>query len=195
MRRLVAATAALGMVLLAMPALAYPSPDTLLQAEYDPDQMVVYYTVSDYEEGAEAEEGAEDDGLATSYDNTVEVQGPEGQVNHGTVMSALVASLLEQEGYTGIGCLVRHFAQTDWGKQTGEGEDGEESVTLTDEGLLLEVTTACKHGRPGAEDGEEAETEEGEEDGDRPAWAGPPGDNPDHPANQAGSAGKGGGRP
>ncbi|MFO7549229.1 MAG: hypothetical protein R6X29_10220 [Acidimicrobiia bacterium] len=189
MRRLVAVTAALGMVLLAMPAMAYPSPDTLLQAGYDPEAMVVYYTISDYEDGAEAtEEGVETE---EAEPTEVDVTGPEGQVNHGTVVSAVVASLLEQ-GYTGIGCLVRHFAQTDWGKETGVGEDGEELVEPSEEGLLLEVTTACKHGRPGAEDGEETEDEDGEEGSGRPAWAGPPGDNPDHPANQAG---KGSGRP
>jgi hypothetical protein len=171
------------MVLLAMPALAYPSPDTLLEAEYDPDAWVIYYTVSDYEEGAEAAESDESEIM-------VDVTGPEGQVNHGTIVSAVVASLLE-EGYTGIGCLVRHFAQTDWGKETGEGEDGE-VVEPSEADLVLEVTTACKHGRPGTE---EVAAEDGEEGSGRPPWAGPPGDNPDHPANQAGAAGKGGGRP
>lgn len=66
-----------------------------------------------------------------------EVTGPNGQVNHGQVVSNTVHALKEwyrnQDDYDGpFGQLVKRIAQTDWGKE----KDDEDDAPDLDEGLL-----------------------------------------------------------
>ncbi len=70
--------------------------------------------------------------------STVDVTGPNGQVNHGQVVSSFVHALREA-GIRGKGCLVRSIAGSDYGKgdqqiQTGDeissDVDGDRPITL-----------------------------------------------------------------
>lgn len=178
-RRLVVVLAGVSAMALAMPAAAM-SPtqtDVLIDGTYDPMEYVVAYTLSITGMDEQKEE------------IEVDVEGPQGQVNHGTIVSAVVASLKEQ-GYTGIGCVVRHFAQTDWGmgdqqvKVGEEMEDGEGTEDTTEtpaqgeesvEKYLLEVTTYCAGPGWGGDErdlDEESGLESEDDDGSGPPpWA------------------------
>jgi len=79
----------------------------------------------------------------------VDVTGPSGQVNHGQVVSSFVHALKEQMKEAGvrggIGCLVRIFAQSDYGK--GDQQQGptviDETVVVSGEVDLTAHETTC----------------------------------------------------
>lgn len=128
------------------------------------------------EEGTQVEPG---DAEACSLTAT-DVTGPEGQVNHGTVVSSFVQDLkdeLRESGYTGgLGCYVRVIAGSDYGKgdQQVKVSDVEETVEPPSEdptvGLTITETTC------GEDDDETADTKtSGKPDGvgnGKPPWAG-----------------------
>ena len=86
--------------------------------------------------------------------NVTDVTGPEGQVNHGTVVSNFVKAL-KGSGYEGgVGCFVRIIAQSDYGKgdqqvtvSEVDGTESEESAEEGDTSVELTVSeTTC--GKP-----------------------------------------------
>lgn len=62
--------------------------------------------------------------------NATDVTGPQGQVNHGTIVSAFVKALKEQ-GITGAGCYVKIIAGTDYGKGDQQVKVSDLSTTTT----------------------------------------------------------------
>lgn len=134
------------------------------------------------EEGTEVVPGDAEDCSLTATD----VTGPQGQVNHGTVVSSFVHDLkdsLREAGYTGgLGCYVRVIAGSDYGKgdQQVKVSDVEENVEPSTEDPTVELTiteTTCG-------DDDETETETSGESGKPewvgngpPPWAGKPGGN------------------
>ena len=94
--------------------------------------------------------------------NVVDATGPNGQVNHGTIVSSFVKALKELDlTGQGKGCLVRHIAQSDWGKgdqqvRTGDVEDTEsaENTETPETGepnplsVMFEIDPVdCVHGK------------------------------------------------
>lgn len=223
----IALFAGLSLALMSSPALAYPSPDTLLVSGYDAEEAVVLYGVSDidqegtddlsldctvtgeytYELGeVDPEEESdfetrdvvtlEKDGPATfgyedvntdgDYTADLEVEygddtdgddlGSEeceltavtiehpgdGEINHGTIVSTF-ARLLQG----GNGCLIRHFAQSDYGKADNVDGEGGDAMTV----LLSSQETACKKG-PGAAFQAEGDDDDTSSRGGPPPWAG-----------------------
>lgn len=195
--------------------------DRALIHTYDPDAMKLLWEIAieDAEDQCEVEEettytyeiddegnvivstegeGEEDESLEDCDFNATDATGPNGQVNHGTVVSSFVKALKE-EGYTGIGCYVKLIAQEDYGKgdqqvKVSDLEDEEEPETTeeeTEEPTEIEFTvseTSC--GKPDHAGPPEDRPEDRPENGKgKPSWAGKGGkDDPDHP-------GKGKGRP
>jgi hypothetical protein len=84
------------------------------------------------------------DGADVAYDQTegvcdltvVDVIGPEGQVNHGQVVSSFVHVIKEQlkeaDVRGGVGCLVRVVAQSEYGKG-----DQQQGPTVIDETVVV----------------------------------------------------------
>lgn len=193
-RRLTVVVAALAAMALAVPAIAAPSADTMLTAGYDSTTMQGYFTVEPFVDEVPAEEGTaepaeeeSEDGIDCTAEDAecFDVAGPNGQVNHGTIVSAFVRQFkeLREDGYTGIGCLVRHIAQTDWGKgdqqvKPGDeltepeagGEDADETFTHED---FIEIATFCNLGADDEmDDSEESELESEDGKGNGPPpWA------------------------
>lgn len=107
-------------------------PETVIQApDNDP-------ALADVEYGAE---GAEECSL-TSVD--IEPNG-DGEINHGTIVSTF-ANLLQG----GKGCIIRHFAQSDFGKA-----DYDEADVTTFEVTLQSIMTSCEKGKDRVENLEE----------------------------------------
>jgi hypothetical protein len=84
------------------------------------------------------------------------VEGPNGQVNHGTVVSSFVHALKEA-GIRGAGCYVRFMAQSSYGQGEQQVQGGEvvpptEPVT---EGEVTLATHETKCGNQHADDDEE----------------------------------------
>jgi hypothetical protein len=230
--KLIALFAGLSLAFVGSAALAAPSPDTLLVAGYDGDQMAVLYGVSEIDpEGAETatldctvEEGeyvyvlndgedleenateapvtdlktkaatdGDPDGDVEFFDENVEeldrtagegtLYGEEGseecaltaviiepngngEINHGMVVSTF-AKLLQG----GNGCLIRHFAQSDFGKGDYDEVDAE-SFEVT----LKSIETACnkKVKSDSVDDDDDSESRgkanaPGQQDKDKPA--------------------------
>lgn len=198
--KLIALVPGLSLALVSSVALAAPSPDTLLVAGYDSDQMAVVYGVSDidqadgttatldctlvgtFEYGAgtavdgiapvdtltavdeDADPGTNDD---TTFEPETVIENPDndpalsdveygavgseqcaltsvviepngaGEINHGKVVSTF-AKLLQG----GNGCLIKLFAQSDFGKGEYEGADA-----ATFEVELDSYETACAKGK------------------------------------------------
>jgi hypothetical protein len=122
-----------------------------------------------------------------------DVEGPNGQVNHGTIVSSFVHALKEA-GIRGVGCYVRFIAGSSYGKgeqqvQAGEVIPPTEPVT---EGEVTLATHETKCGNQHA-DGDEELTSAGNGNGNgngngrgkpqgagqgRPPWAGQGGGRP-----------------
>lgn len=148
---------------------------------------------TDGEEGDEGEEGGEGELPEECNLNTTDVQGPQGQVNHGTVVSSFVQDLKEHlaeaEYEGGIGCYVRVIAQSDYGKGDQQVKvsdidpDAEPAETTEGEAELTVSETTCNG------NGNEDASASG-----RPDHAGPPEDAgpPPHAKNKSESNGKGG---
>lgn len=198
------------------------SADRALIHSYDPDAMQLLWATSgvdpDAEDYCNVEDGDEytyevdgdevtvtlgEDALEEGEDlseacdfTATDVTGPQGQVNHGTVVSAFVHAL-KANGYTGIGCYVKLIAQTDYGKgdqQIKVGEDAPEATEGEAEPLTFSVDmTQCgkpDHAGPPADKGKPDKAGPPEGKG-KPPWAGPEGkDSEDHPGK-----GNGKGRP
>lgn len=191
--------------------------DTLFIEGYDPDTFLLIYSASSLS-GEDADTECEIfaggltnptdfdyddatgdvslDGAGACEFTAVDVTGPEGQVNHGTVVSSFVASLHELmatgdwEG--GIGCLVSVIARSDYGKGDQQVQAGTPGVTPLSGDVDLNVHEV----RCGPPDVEGDDTD-GEGNGHgKPEWAGDP-EHPDHPrnSNPAAAASNGKGRP
>ncbi len=93
---------------------------------------------------------------------TIEHPG-DGEINHGTIVSTF-ARLLQG----GNGCLIRLFAQSDYGK--ADYVDGEGAAALTV--LLSSHETACKKG-PATSLQAEGDDDAEDSRGGPPPWAGP----------------------
>lgn len=191
------------------------SADRALIHSYDPESMQLLWSTFDGNADVAAAEcdltdGTEydytidaegnvtvtgDEGESTCEFNATDVTGPEGQVNHGTVVSAFVKALQEADLEHGIGCYVRIIAQSDYGKGDQqvnvEDVDPDAGTTETVEGtseFTISETTCGKPDHAGPpEDAGKPEGAGAPEGTGKPSWAGE--GKPDH----AGSAGKGGG--
>jgi hypothetical protein len=191
-RKTVTAVVAASIGVLAVPALAAPAIDTVLLQGYDPDNAHLLFGVTELDSGCalaageytyqvgedgtvtvsngdddEADAaGAEDgDGSGDCVLTAVDVTGPNGQVNHGQVVSSFVQAL-KALGFQGNGCLVRVIAQTDYGKgdqqitvpEAGAAEGAPELLDDTTEldpmVALAETSTACGGGQPDRDAGE-----------------------------------------
>lgn len=75
------------------------------------------------------------------------VEGPNGQVNHGTIVSSFVHALKEA-GVTGVGCYVRFIAGSSYGKGAQQVQVGE-VIPPTDPVTSGEVTLATHEARCG----------------------------------------------
>lgn len=193
------------------------SADRALIHAYDPEAMQLLWQIAMEDDECEVEEettytydidesgnvivSTEGDGeeegepLADCEFNATDVTGPNGQVNHGTVVSSFVKALKE-EGYTGIGCYVKLIAQSDYGKgeqQVKVSDVEDEEVTTTsepEEEEPAEVQFTVSETTCGKPDHAGPPEDKGKSEGKgKPPWAGKGGkDDPDHP-------GKGKGRP
>jgi hypothetical protein len=128
--------------------------------EADADGKVV---VLEDDLGAAVEHPSTEGGDPSAYDGDGEcgltatgVEGPNGQVNHGTVVSNFVHAL-KSLGLRGVGCYLRLIAQSDYGKgdqqvQVPEVEEpGEDEIVVEEETVegtvdLTTHETVC--GRP-----------------------------------------------
>lgn len=116
--------------------------------------------------------------------NTTDVEGPQGQVNHGTVVSNFVQDLkeyLDEAGYEGgIGCYVRIIAQSDYGKgeqqvRVSDVDPGADPVDKTEGQVGLAVSETSCNGW--SDDGEGEVSSSGRPDhAGKPDHAGPPED-------------------
>lgn len=124
----------------------------------------------------------------------VSTVGPQGEVNHGSVVSALVRSLRAAEWEGGLGCLVRVIAQSDHGQGDQQVQAGTAlEPAETPEVDLTRHSVTCATPDAGEETVEETVEENGETRGNghgKPEWAGPPSAGEDHPGR-----GNGRGRP
>lgn len=147
---------------------------TPLEFEYfEDDHLLVYWLAGDEEpvEGEEpvdctegfGDEAVGDDAVAedvVAEDDeseaelpegcyVVDVTGPNGQVNHGTVMSAFVHSLKELEFEGPRGLVVREMAHSDLGKGDQQVRTGDVADVDDDDGDVDEVDDDDEgHGPP-----------------------------------------------
>lgn len=105
----------------------------------------------------------------------VDTTGPEGQVNHGTVVSAFVRSLdlIDFDGPKG--CLVSAVARSDWGKgdQQVNVDEGDEAAESAEAGDTGEVTLSVDDLDCGQPEWLSDRTEDDDAKGP-PEWAGKP---------------------
>lgn len=94
------------------------------------------------------------DEAAECFLSAIDVTGPNGQVNHGTIVSSFVHAL-KASGMKGIGCLVKTIAGSDYGKGDQQVQAGAEEEVVeppaeeTTASMELSSTgTACDHGKP-----------------------------------------------
>lgn len=143
-----------------------PKANTGFVATIDDETNYIKYYVCSLDELAEDSCGTtlEEFNADTFGDWTAEIEvtpNEEGEFNHGSYVSAFA------EGFEGPGkgCLMRHIAQSNWGKE-GFEDSGD---------VLVQAQTFCAfNGKPGNGDAEvEGEEVEGENEGNgKPAWAG-----------------------
>lgn len=176
--RLFIAVTALFVAVAAAPALAAPA-DTSFIHGYDENIRALIFGVEALDEAESAcgnlvSPGGETD-LALSGDiatvtpsadetappgedlcelQVVDVTGPNGQINHGTIVSSFVKALKGMElPFNGKGCLVRYIAQSEYGKGDQKVKAGDQSVAGSSEpsamtSLELAVDEAdCVHGK------------------------------------------------
>ena len=124
---------------------------------FEDDHRLVYWLTSDDPvdcgEGFGDEAVAED--AAVEVDDgdcyVVDVEGPNGQVNHGTVMSAFVHSLKEFKFDGPRGLAVREMAHSDLGKGAQQVKTGDDAGLDDDDGDDDEAEiddSDDKHGPP-----------------------------------------------
>lgn len=153
-------------------ALGAPAIDTLELARYSPAQMKLFYQL---------------DGGTSAGALGVDVTGPNGQVTHGSIVSAFIAALREDGVEGGIGCAVSALARTDLGRTAetkvraadADGVDADavdaDAVEADPEDIALaEVETRCAGSEDeGAATGDPGGEPEKETGHGRPDWAGP----------------------
>lgn len=166
------------------------SDDTVGNYYYDVDNDFLMFNVTSDEDPESFDELQEnctlDEEYGYSYDGTeidltpaVEdgcsdvtgdfAYGPNGQINHGTIMK-LINGLYEGQQR---GCVIREFAQTDLGKTDQQAADPdfeapdpseEEPIENQEEFTFENFTTNCLHGP----NGEDVEPEDGDGNGGPP---------------------------
>lgn len=142
----------------------------------------------------------------------VDASGPNGQVNHGTIVSSFVHALQAFDlPFNGKGCLIRHIAQSDWGQgdqqvkvgdadqtESIEDDSGAETTVTTSVVLLAIDDVDCVHGKADRSDedapGKSGEAKDRKHDREKgkPDHAGRP-DDAGKPSD-TGSQGKGHGK-
>lgn len=123
MRRTVTALVLVLAVLpLGVGALAAPSIDTLELQGYSPEGMKLVYQLSDGDADIPVE---------------LDVTGPNGQVNHGSIISAFIRSLRANGIEGAIGCAVSTLAKTDLGRTE------ETKVRVPDAGTDVSVVVSA----------------------------------------------------
>lgn len=90
------------------------------------------YAYEETQDGVTITEEETDVATAGCQLTVTDVRGPNGQVNHGTVVSSFVHALKEAGIEGGIGCYVRVIAQSDYGK-------GEQQVKTSEVGNTEEA--------------------------------------------------------
>jgi hypothetical protein len=195
-RKTITAVAALAVAALAIPAMAAPSIDTVLTQGYDPESARLIFGVNDIDEECGFADGElgysieEDGSVAFSGEiadepeadeedkcslTSVDVTGPNGQVNHGQVVSSFVHAL-KAMGLNGNGCLIRIIAQSDYGQgdQQVTVADAEPVVAPSDGTVGIQnIETACGNGASDGDNGELDDTGHEDRSG-RPDHAGKP---------------------
>lgn len=87
---------------------------------------------------------------------SVDVRGPNGQVNHGQIVSSFVHALRMMDlDIRGKGCLVKLIAQSDYGKgdqKVTPSDASEVEPSSTGEVDLTSIATACAHGKQKSDD-------------------------------------------
>lgn len=192
-----------GCLVLAVPGAAaeLDSADRALIHGYDPGAMQLLWAAvldTEADDACELGEGTEDgefvyevseagdvtvDGVEGDCSfNVTDVTGPQGQVNHGSVVSNFVQALKESGYEGGVGCFVRIIAQSDYGQ-------GDQQVTVSeaadpdevpDEGatsaeLTVTETTCGKPDHAGPPEGNGKPDDAGPPDGNgKPDDGGPP---------------------
>lgn len=204
------------LVLTVSPALAAPAVDTTFIHGYDEEIRTLVFGVNALDDTeapcaslTESEvatdlEISSQDGTATVSGaesgadpcvlDTVDVTGPNGQVNHGTIVSSFVHALNDLDlPFKGRGCLVRYIAGSDYGKGEQQVTAGSEPVEASEEptvsSIMLQIEEAdCAHGKDKTSvDTSEDETSPGKPDS---AGKGKP-DQTGKPENPGNSKGKG----
>lgn len=204
------AVAAMAILAVAMPGSAeetaelHPA-DRALVHGYDPDAMqLLWATVLRPENACELDEEAlsesgeyvyevdEDENVTVTGAagdctfHATDVTGPQGQVNHGTVVSNFVRALKESGYEGGIGCFVRLIAQSEYGKgdqqvttEEAAAEDADQIAGAeTTVGLTVSETTCGKPDHAGPPEGKGKPDHAGPPDGKgKPDHAGKPGGN------------------
>lgn len=137
------------------------------------------------------------DGAATETEQTDEctfhetdVRGPQGQVNHGTVVSSFVHALKEAGHQGGLGCYVKIIAGSDYGKgeqqvnvpdvEPDEGGDDNQELAIEDVEFSITETT-CNGAQEDDDDSTVSSQSRGNGNGNgkpqgvgngKPSWAG-----------------------
>lgn len=158
MRRTVTIIAlALAVLPLGGGALAAPGIDTLVLQGYSPETMKLFYQLD-------------------TVDEEVDVTGPHGHVNHGSVVAAFIAALREDGVEGGIGCAVSSLARTDLGRteETQVRDADDEATTVASEAVadidLSDVENRCVPDDDPETDGGKPAKKTGH---GKPDWAGP----------------------
>lgn len=189
--KVTAAAAVVAAILLTVPALAQPpsvdAADRALIHSYDSESMQLFWaTVMDASESSTDPCNAvqadtsydytitpEGDVTVTDFEdctfNVTDVTGPNGQVNHGTVVSNFVKALKDSD-YTGSrGCMIRIIAQSEYGK--GDDQVKVSETTPTSEppaptevtgstSFTVTETTCGKPDNPGKSDEEHGKSDQ-----------------------------------
>lgn len=137
------------------------------------------------------------DGAATETVQTdgcefheTDVRGPQGQVNHGTVVSNFVKALKEAGHEGGLGCYVKVIAGSDYGKGDDQirvpdvdpdGDNGDDEATTVEDVEFTITETTCKGGGNDDDDSSVSTQSPGNGNGNgkpqgvgngKPSWAG-----------------------
>jgi hypothetical protein len=191
-RRLTAVLAAISVFAMAGTALAVTvAPDTFTEG-YDPTNHVLVWSASkgvivtctaySFTVDTTGEISALNPALAGCGLNAISVEGPNGQVNHGMVVSSFRRALREA-GISGGGCMSRFIAQSSYGQGVQQVQVTTTVSTAPTVTVAPTVTTllqgtanlathqvTCGHGKP--ETAGQGQASANSHGGGRPEWAG-----------------------